>query len=379
MRKLIRTDISKCVGCNCCLSVCPISEANIAFVENDRLKVKVDGEKCITCGACLTACRYNSRDYDDDTERFIEDMMNGEAISVFCAPVARANLRGWSRMLTWLRSLGAKNIFDVSLGADICTWAYIRWIRQNCPKTIISQPCPAIVDYVLLHNPPLLPYLNPVYSPMMCMAIYMRRYQNIPHKLAAISGCIAKAGEFEETGSLVSYNVTFKKLEEYIARSGITLPVRPGNYDRCQSGLGAAYAHTGGLKENMEFFLGKALCVDKSEGQSVVYKVLDEFGKGNRENWPMVFDVLNCPEGCNMGTRVVHDKTVFKGETGMATSGKAALTGRNRTYYDQIFADFDGSLRLTDFLRQYHSHPTMKQEASERHKVQSARIAVETL
>ena len=364
MRKLIQNDLSKCVGCNRCIRVCPVSEANIVFTEGDLMKVKIDNEKCIACGACLAACQHDSRTYEDDTEKFIEDLRRGESISVFCAPAARANLREWERVLSWFRKLGVKSIFDVSLGADICTWAYIRWIQQNKPKTVISQPCPAIVDYILLHNPSLLPYLSPVHSPMMCTAVYMRRYQKITHKIAAISPCIAKAHEFEETDNLVSYNVTFKRLEEYIIRNGINLPAEHGQYDHPLSGLGSVYSYPGGLKENVEFFLGKALRVDKSEGQSVVYKALDVFSKESPENWPVVFDVLNCPEGCNLGTGTVHGLSVFQVGTAMDKARKASLSGREREYFDRMFADFDRDLRLADFTRQYRSHPVIKRDVT---------------
>ena len=364
MRKLIQNDLSKCVGCNRCIRVCPIDEANIVYIEDGNVKVKVDNEECITCGACLIACQHESRIYDDDTEKFIQDLRKGQAISVFVAPAARANLRDWDRILTWLKRLGAKSVYDVSLGADICTWGYIRWIQQNRPKAVISQPCPAIVDYILLHNTSLLPYLSPVHSPMMCTAIYMRQYQNIPHRIAAISPCIAKTSEFEETGNLVSYNVTFKKLEEYIIRNGISLPDEPGSFDHLQSGLGAVYSYPGGLKENVEFFLGKALRVDKSEGQAVVYKALDEFGKESPANWPTVFDVLNCPEGCNLGTGVAHERSMFEIGTAMENARKEALEGREREYFDQMFADFDNNLRLSDFIRRYNPRQLKKKDVS---------------
>jgi len=366
MRKLIKNDLSKCVGCNRCIRVCPIDEANIVFVDGANVKVQIDNEKCIACGACLSTCQHNSRTYDDDTEKFIKDLCSGQTISVFVAPAARANLRNWGRILTWLKGLGARNIFDVSLGADICTWAYIRWIQQNNPKTVISQPCPAIVDYILKHNPSLLPYLSPVHSPMLCTAIYMRYYKKITHKIAAISPCIAKSSEFEETGNMVSYNVTFKKLEEYVVRNCIDLPDEPSCYDHLQSGLGSVYSYPGGLKENVEFFLGKTLRVDKSEGQSVVYNALDMFGKADPENWPVVFDVLNCPEGCNLGTGVFHDRNMFEVGTAMEKARKEALAGREREYFDQMFLDFDDNLRLEDFVRRYYPHPVTRKNVTER-------------
>jgi iron only hydrogenase large subunit-like protein len=366
MRHLIQNDLSKCVGCNRCIRVCPVDEASCVFIDGNQVRVKIDNSKCIACGACLSACQHEARYYEDDTARFFEDLKKGASISVLCAPAARANLQDWDRVLTWLRKLGVKTIFDVSMGADICTWAYIRWIQKNKPKTVISQPCPAIVDYILLHNPSLLPYLSPIHSPMLCTAIYMRRYQGIHDKIAAISPCIAKANEFEETGGIVSYNVTFKNLENYLIDNKISLPREKSDYDHPLSGLGSVYSYPGGLKENVEFFLGKSLRVDKSEGQSVVYKSLDTFGNEHEENWPAVFDVLNCSEGCNLGTGTQHVRSVLEIGMAMDRARKKSLEGRKQEYSNQMLEDFDQNLKLEDFIRSYYSRPVRKKEVTEK-------------
>ncbi len=358
MAKLITNDLDKCVGCNRCIRTCPVDEANIAYVEDGATKVRIDNDKCIACGACLTACHHDSRAYLDDTERFFADLERGEPISLFCAPASRANLQQWDQVLALLRKLGANKIYDVSLGADICTWAHIRWIQKNNPETLITQPCPAIVDYVLYHKNELLPHLSPVHSPMLCTAIYMRRYAGITDKIAAISPCIAKASEFAETGGLVTYNITFKKLAEYIQSHNIQLPAQGSGYDHPDSGLGSVYSMPGGLKENVEFFLGKALRIDKSEGQNVVYKALDEFAKEDLCNLPAIFDVLNCPEGCNLGTGCYHDKSLFEVSTAMDGARKAAVEGREMEFFDEMYRKFDEKLRLTDFVRRYSPRPT---------------------
>ena len=110
--------------------------------------------------------------------------------------------------------MGAKRIIGVSFGADITTWAYINYITKNQFTGGISQPCPAVVNYIEMYAPELLPKLMPVHSPMMCAAIYAKKYLHITDKLAFISPCIAKKNEIfdPDTDGYVSYNVTFDHL-----------------------------------------------------------------------------------------------------------------------------------------------------------------------
>ena len=79
MDALVYTN-DKCVGCNKCISACPVLNANHAVEENGRNKIIVDGKACISCGACFDACAHGARSYNDDTERFFEDLKKGEKI-----------------------------------------------------------------------------------------------------------------------------------------------------------------------------------------------------------------------------------------------------------------------------------------------------------
>ena len=49
---------------------------------------------------------------------------------------------------------------------------------------MIAQPCPVIVNYVEKHQPELIDLLAPVHSPMMCTAIYLRKYAGVSRPLS---------------------------------------------------------------------------------------------------------------------------------------------------------------------------------------------------
>jgi iron only hydrogenase large subunit-like protein len=355
MRSVVNNSLDSCVGCNRCVRVCPIDEANIAFEENGKVKVKIDHSKCIACGNCLVACHHGSRYYEDDTERFFKDLRAGVPISLFAGPALKSNFEEYERLFTWLHSIGVRSIYDVSLGADICTWAHIRYIQKNGPKPIISQPCPAIVNYVLMHRNDILKYLSPVHSPMLCTAVYMRKYEKVKTKIAALSPCVAKTYEFEAT-NIVEYNVTFKKLREYMEKNNILLPAKATKFDNYEAALGSLYPMPGGLKESVEHYVGKSLRIDKSEGLEV-YKALDEYlecSKKSSSILPTLFDVLNCPHGCNLGTGCVKDMDIFKINTKMDKLRQDAIKKENLEYTTHdLFKKFDDTLQLEDFIRKY--------------------------
>jgi iron only hydrogenase large subunit-like protein len=371
MPNVIINDLNLCVGCNRCVRACPIDEANIAWKGADgKIKVKVDNSKCIACGSCLTECNHGSRYYEDSTEDFFKDLKAGTPISMFAAPAVKSNFDEYERLFAWLRSLGVKKIYDVSLGADICTWAHIRYIQKNGPKPIISQPCPAIVNYILTHKNELIKYLSPVHSPMLCTAVFMHKYEKVNGRIAALSPCVAKTYEFEAT-NIVDYNITFKKLNEYIKNNHVALPTKADGFDSYKAGLGSLYPMPGGLKECVEHYIGKKLRVDKSEGQNVIYNALNEYAEQPASKLPVLFDVLNCPEGCNLGTGCEHNMNAFDINAKMDALRQAAIKEENVQYMDELFKKFDETLKLDDFIR-YYTPTTVRSISVSQEKIDAA-------
>lgn len=296
----------KCVGCKKCISVCPVLTANQAVWENGKTKILVNGNQCVACGACFDACAHNARAYYDDTERFFEDLKNGEKISLLIAPAFMANYPlEYAKVLGGLKNLGANRIISVSFGADITTWGYIKYMTEHDFAGGISQPCPAIVGYIEKYIPELIPKLFPIHSPLMCGAIYAKKYMKIADKLAFISPCIAKKKEIEdpECAGYVSYNVTFDNLMQYVREHNIS---GPDAEDEIEYGLGSVYPMPGGLKENIYWFCGEDVFIRQIGGEKRAYELLEDYKKRvlDGKELPFMVDALNCEKGCIYGTGI---------------------------------------------------------------------------
>lgn len=368
MNDLIIVKPEKCVGCNSCVRICPAPEANIVRqLDDGRFITSVNPDRCIGCGECVTSCQHEARDYIDDVEECMSHIAN-EKMIILVSPAIKAILPDkWKSVLDWFRIQGC-TIYDVSFGADICTWAHIRAIEQEKVGNVISQQCPAVVKYVETYQPKLLQHLSPIHSPSGCAAVYIKKYLRRNNPIAVLSPCIAKKLEFVDTG-LIDYNITINKLFEFFKRNGVDISVDSDDsidykFDEQQGQLGSIYSRPGGLRDNLWTHLPE-LHIASSEGVRRIYPELEMYGKMSETKRPNVFDVLSCEFGCNVGPASASTQSVFdvlatmrKVETEAKARRKSGtgLLGRGE---DKLFKRFDEELRLSDFLRSYKpSNPT---------------------
>jgi iron only hydrogenase large subunit-like protein len=306
---LIYTDVENCIDCNKCIHECPVLEANVTVVDGDgKHKVCVDQDECILCGSCNDTCTHGVRHFRDDLDEFLEDLKRGTAISVIVAPAFYINYpNDYQRIFGWMKSLGVKDFYSVSFGADITTWAYLNHIKKTGRTGNIAQPCPSVVNYVEKYQPDLIPNLMPIHSPMVCSAIDLRKYRGVSDKLMFLSPCIGKKIEIDSARGkgLIHYNVTFTRLLEHIKKMNINIHSQPAVDCLIDYGMGALFPKPGGLRENVEFYAGTEPLVVQVEGERVAYQYLRDFSKRAKsadKSTPVLIDILNCHAGCNQGT-----------------------------------------------------------------------------
>ena len=325
MKKLahvIEINEEKCVSCNQCIRVCPVrfcnnGSAQISRSSNvhdntnrDARHIGLNFDLCIGCGNCLRVCSHDARVILDDINAFFTDLRRGVKMVAIVAPAVAANFPDKHLHLnTWLKSIGIEAVFDVSFGAELTVKSYVEHVKKNNPKLVIAQPCPAIVTYIQIYRPELLPYLAPAHSPMLHTVQMIREFypKYRSHKIAVISPCIAKKREFEET-RLGDYNVTMAKLDDYLSSNRIDLArLEPSEYDGSAAERAVLFSSPGGLQITaIRAFPGIGSRTRKIEGLGV-YHYLDLLNSSVKSGTnPLLVDCLNCELGCNSGSGTKH-------------------------------------------------------------------------
>jgi NAD-dependent dihydropyrimidine dehydrogenase PreA subunit len=305
---VIGVDESACVNCHACISACPVKYC----IDGSGDKIRINHDLCIGCGRCIKACSHHARFPLDDSEAFFRDLEAGKKLVVIVAPAAAASFAGeLDRMVGWLRSLGAAAVFDASFGAELCTESYLRFLEGNRRRTLIAQPCPAIVTYVELFRSELIPMLAPVDSPILHSAKMIRaRYPEYAKAaIAALTPCLAKKREFQETG-VVSYNVTFLAALARLESSGGKLGgFAPAAFDGPAAERAAGFPLPGGLKRTIARDAPEAAAATRTiEGPDHVYPYLDGLAASVEAGIaPLVVDCLNCDHGCIVGPGGRHE------------------------------------------------------------------------
>jgi iron only hydrogenase large subunit-like protein/uncharacterized protein YukE len=304
LNQVIKIDEERCINCYACITACPVKYC----MDGSGDKLTVNHNLCVGCGHCIAVCHHNARIPIDDTDLFFKDIKQGERIVAVVAPaVASVFSNNYLKLNGYLKSLGVDAFFDVSFGAELTVVSYLNYVKEKNPKTVIAQPCPAIVTYIEIYHPELIPYLAPADSPMLHTIKMIRQYypKYKDHKVAVISPCIAKKREFVETG-FGDYNVTMIGLKHIIEKENIKLSeYSEVEYEGAPAERAVGFSTPGGLLDTAERFVpGIRRNTRKIEGTHTIYHYLTSLSHMVKDpdiDLPLLIDCLNCELGCNGG------------------------------------------------------------------------------
>jgi len=370
MRKVIGVDTEKCTNCYACITVCPVKYCITA--KDDA--VLINDDLCLGCGSCIKACTHGARYGIDDFLRFIENVRKEKVVAIV-APAIAASFPEYLKINGWLKSLGVEAFFDTSFGAELTVKSYLDYIKAANPKTVIAQPCPAIVTYIQIYKPELIPYLAPADSPMMhtikMIKEFYPAYKN--HKIVAISPCYAKRREFDEVG-LGDYNVTFNSIHQYMVDNNISLNTFPAvDYENPPAERAVLFSTPGGLLRTVARELNlQDITSRKIEGPEIIYHYLKDYDKAIAKNiQPLLVDCLNCEFGCNTGPgTLTREMTTDEIENRIESRSQKHIRQYNKLAgkkkLDRAINDYYKAnlynRKYQDLSRNYHIQPPNKEE-----------------
>lgn len=302
---IVRTN-DRCIGCNRCITECPVAGANVAKVINGRGKVYVDTDNCIHCGACIGACHRGARDYIDDTTAFLDALKNGEKISLFVdLPFVYIHGEELYHIFGYLKHLGVDLIYDSSIGCELSVWAHAKYLRDHYDdpdRSFIVNSCSAVQTYFSKYVPDLLDMMVPVKTPSSCMVTYARQYLGDTNSFAFLTPCPSRGDVEDNPEKGVKYYVTMKKLMR--ALSGVDFTdYEETPYDHKSDGLGILLdVEMGFAKALMRFFPADQTILhrDGLKGD-VIEGILHMRALNNPSSRPRVLTVSACKNGCLHG------------------------------------------------------------------------------
>ena len=285
-------DNAKCVLCRRCVAVCKNVQSIAAIGANARgfdthigcaFEQNLADVTCVGCGQCVSVCPTGALREKDEIDNVLDALNNpNKYVIVATAPAVRValgeefgnaigtNVEG--KMVTALRRLGFKEVFDVNFAADLTIMEegheFLDRFTNNKTLPMITSCSPAWIKFCEHYYPDLLPNLSTCKSPQQMFGSVAKTYYcqklGIDPKdmyVVSIMPCTAKKFEKGRANQSAAGNgipdidavLTTRELARLIKRKGILFNNLPdGKFDTpfgIASSAGLLFGATGGVME----------------------------------------------------------------------------------------------------------------------------------
>ncbi|MDD3470114.1 MAG: [Fe-Fe] hydrogenase large subunit C-terminal domain-containing protein [Thermoguttaceae bacterium] len=316
-RQVIFTVKARCRDCNRCVRNCPVKAIRVS----DGQASVVD-ERCIGCGTCVRECPQGAKQYRRDLNRVQQLMSEGCTMVASLAPSFPVMFPEWRtrRVVSALRRLGFHHVEETAIGAFDVAAETRAFVTRNLNQTWICTACPAVVRYVELYQPELVPLLAPVVSPMIAHARRIRGEKNEKGeplfdertKIIFIGPCTAKKKEADrpEFAGLIDAVLTFDELNEWLEEEKIDLlSCEESEFDAQPEGSARLFPLEGGSVRTAgwttDMLAGDVVAVSGAEEVKTALESIQQ------DAAPYVLEPLFCPEGCIHGAGMRDTANLF--------------------------------------------------------------------
>ena len=238
---------TNCKNCYKCIRNCPIK--SISFAGN---KATIIQDNCILCGKCYLVCPQEVKVIRNDVEVVKRLFQNSKKVYASLAPsfISYYSYTSLDEIDNALKKLGFYQMEETAIGATIVKKAYDEMLEEKDRDVIISSCCHSINLLIQKHYPAAKKYLANILSPMLAHAKDIKA-RDPEAKVVFIGPCIAKKNEADSNIGLVDAVLTFKELDEWLQKEGISL--KEVDYDwKKENSKARLFPTCGGILKTME-------------------------------------------------------------------------------------------------------------------------------
>ena len=295
---LVSTIKEKCRVCYTCVRECPAKAIKVTAGQ-----AYVMTERCIGCGNCVRVCSQKAKLVLNSIDKVASLLKSNFNVVACLAPSFPAEFTqyNYKKLIGILKKIGFDYVVEVAYGAELVANEYKKLLKNN-NKQYISSACPAIVSYIEKYYPKLIENISPIVSPMLAIAMAVKKKFGKNTKVVFIGPCIAKKEEAIRNIDKVKIDavITFSELQEIIIQNNINIEeIESFDFDIPYSGKGIVFPVGGGLLQTADLKEDIILNdIISTEGAKNFIEVIKEIDK---KNLKINFIDLLCCDGCIMG------------------------------------------------------------------------------
>lgn len=307
---IIVRDNEKCILCGDCVRACEeiqtVSAIDFAYRGFEAQVVpcyneKIENTECVFCGQCVAYCPTGALSIRNDIDNIYKAMKQGKYLIAMVAPAVRTalneefnindDLAVAGRMVSTLKMIGFKKVFDVAFAADLVAFEeaheFIERINKDEKLPQFTSCCPGWVKFAEQYYPEFLDNLSSVKSPQMALGAIIKKYYskqiNVKPEdifLVSIMPCTAKKFEAErnEFDKDVDIVLTTRELVKLLKSTGIDLKsMEASPFDRpfgLSSQAGLSFGKIGGVLGSVVKVIEDKIKI-KNINQKKVYENFD--------------------------------------------------------------------------------------------------------
>ncbi len=330
-----------CIKCGRCKDVCPYKAivhrerpcqkaCGMDAIYSDEFgKAKIDYDKCVSCGMCLVNCPFGAIADKSQIFQVIQAIKDEEDVYALVAPAFVGQFGPKVSLKTIddaMSQLGFKGVYEVSIGADLCTIEEAHDFLNNVPsklKFMGTSCCPSWSVMAKKEFPEYRENISMTLTPMVLSArLIKKKFPNA--KIVFVGPCSAKKLEASRKSvrSDVDFVLTFEELMGMFEAKNVNFnTLKSKDLLNITSADGRGFAVAGGVANAVvnaikEIEPEREIKVKAAQGLRECKQMLKDAINGKYDGY--LLEGMACPFGCASGAGTITQPSKTKALVGLS-------------------------------------------------------------